>query len=250
MDRYLRNKASVVSVPITERWKYYIAREYFASIPIIDNRENLVGLQVLLDQQIKVEPIWMEDELDEEGIAYAEYLKIRTLPGWVRISVANKLAIAATSLRMQGYILVLKAGYRPVEVQQKLFDDVLAGFRVKYPKLGDGSLMEMTRDYVSDPSQIVAPHTAGGAVDVMLRSMDNGSEVDMGCEVNKGETIAWADNDLIDEQQKKNRSVLRDAMLAAGFAPIGSEWWHYSYGDQLWAAYYDKPLAVYGIYDK
>jgi D-alanyl-D-alanine dipeptidase len=34
-------------------------------------------------------------------------------------------------------------------------------------------------------------------------------------------------------------------MLGVGFAPFDGEWWHFSYGDKEWAAYYNKPNAVY-----
>ena len=90
--------------------------------------------------------------------------------------------------------------------------------------------------------------TVGAAVDVMIRD-DTGTTVDMGCEVNQGEDIAWADYAGLTTLQTANRRILRDAMLEAGFAPLGSEWWHFSYGDQIWAAYYEKDYAIYGIYE-
>ena len=36
----------------------------------------------------------------------------------------------------------------------------------------------------------------------------------------------------ITKQQKKNRKILRDAMLKAGFKPIDSEWWHFTLKDE------------------
>lgn len=155
---------------------------------------------------------------------------------------------ASVLLKADGYTLVLKAGFRPIEVQRTLFTDVLDGFRIKYPNMPENKLVEMTRDYVSDPSQLAPPHTVGAAVDVMLRDK-NGNTVDMGCGVNQGEDIAWSDYAELTKDQKANRTLLRDAMLEVGFAPLGSEWWHFSYGDQIWAAYYDMPNARYGLYE-
>nr|WP_272876316.1 M15 family metallopeptidase [Allochromatium tepidum] len=43
-----------------------------------------------------------------------------------------------------------------------------------------------------------------------------------------------------------HRRLLLLAMLQAGFAPMPSEWWHYSYGDCYWAAYAQQPQAIYG----
>ena len=38
------------------------------------------------------------------------------------------------------------------------------------------------------------------------------------------------------------------AMVSEGFAPFYGEWWHFSYGDREWAAFYEKE-ALYDIID-
>jgi len=35
-------------------------------------------------------------------------------------------------------------------------------------------------------------------------------------------------------------------MLAEGFRVEESEWWHFDYGNQLWATHFKKPYASYG----
>ena len=42
------------------------------------------------------------------------------------------------------------------------------------------------------------------------------------------------------DEQIKNRKMLHDLMVEEGFAPFYGEWWHFSYGDREWAAFYDK----------
>ena len=34
---------------------------------------------------------------------------------------------------------------------------------------------------------------------------------------------------------KINRNLLLDVMSYAGFTQLPTEWWHFSYGDQIWA---------------
>jgi zinc D-Ala-D-Ala dipeptidase len=34
-------------------------------------------------------------------------------------------------------------------------------------------------------------------------------------------------------------------MVEAGFAPYQLEWWHFSFGDQNWAAYYGLESSLY-----
>ena len=248
MNKYLRSKTEVAAVSPADRWKYYIAREYTTSIEIRENCEPLVAKDFLVDKGVRIEPIWEDAELDEEGMAYKEFLASNELRGWSRQGSAERLIRASDIFKTRGFTLVLKAGFRPIEVQQKLFVDVLNGYRLKYPTMQENKLVEMTRDYVSDPTQLSPPHTVGAAVDVMLRNA-SGEVVDMGCEVNKGEDVAWADYQGLSPHQTANRKLLRDGMLDVGFAPLGSEWWHFSYGDQIWAAYYEKAFALYGIYE-
>ncbi len=243
---YLKTAEEIKAVPPGELWRCYIAREYFLAVPIADNQDKLASDQDMDKFDIKREPIWLDDRLDEEGVAYSKYLKKKSLPGWMRFEAAKRLKRANNSLHTQGYELVLKAGFRPLEVQWELFREVYKDMAQQNPNAGESELTNMTRDYVSDPSQICPPHVSGAAVDVMIRD-DTGNIVDMGCPVNSGQDIAWAGNTDITASQAANRKILRDAMLEVGFAPLASEWWHYSYGDQLWAAYYGKPNALYDI---
>ena len=49
-------------------------------------------------------------------------------------------------------------------------------------------------------------------------------------------------------EQIQNRALLRDLLLRQGFAPFEGEWWHFSYGDREWAAYYNKDNAIYDVF--
>ena len=52
-------------------------------------------------------------------------------------------------------------------------------------------------------------------------------------------------SDLISQPQMKNRKILYDAMINAGFVNYPLEWWHYSYGDRMWAAYSKRTECFY-----
>jgi len=43
-----------------------------------------------------------------------------------------------------------------------------------------------------------------------------------------------------------NRKVLLDVMKKNGFVNYPGEWWHYSFGDRMWAAYLRKKVCHYG----
>ena len=44
-------------------------------------------------------------------------------------------------------------------------------------------------------------------------------------------------------EQKKNRFILRDAMLASGFIPLENEWWHFIVDPEPYPeTYFDFPI--------
>ena len=43
----------------------------------------------------------------------------------------------------------------------------------------------------------------------------------------------------------QNRRLLYHLMTSAGFANNPTEWWHFSYGDQMWAKLTNQPSAFY-----
>ena len=40
--------------------------------------------------------------------------------------------------------------------------------------------------------------------------------------------------------------LVDESLINAGFVNYPAEWWHFSYGDKLWAAYSNKKSAMYG----
>ena len=74
-------------------------------------------------------------------------------------------------------------------------------------------------------------HTRGSTVDLTLITKDGGF-VDMGGTFDLFSEISHPDYKKISKKQKKNRQILRDAMVKAGFNPLDSEWWHFTLKDE------------------
>lgn len=167
----------------------------------------------------------------------------------VRRTLAKKLARLNEQLESK-YQLRLKIvyGYRHPQIQQQYFDARRAVLAKENPGIVAIKLDELTHSFVAIPS--IAGHPTGGAIDVTL--VDRQGEIDMGTAI-----ADYSDPSKIrtfstrcTRQQKKNRQILLNAMLSQGFAPFYGEWWHFSYGDREWAAFYDIPSALYGTVDK
>ena len=93
------------------------------------------------------------------------------------------------------------------------------------------------------------PHSTGAAVDLTLSSSD-GTPLAMGGEIDAIDAVSEPqhyagreDSDALCWHQR--RQLLAEVMGAAGFAQHPNEWWHYSFGDQLWAWRKGAAVAVY-----
>ena len=135
------------------------------------------------------------------------------------------LAVAAEDLRKQGYRLLIWDTYRP----QKAVDNFVKwindpndeGNKTFYPDLKKSDLL--AGQYIMEKSG----HTRGSTVDLTLIKTD-GSFVDMGGTFDLFSEISHPDYKKLTRKQKKNRQILHDAMIKAGFKGIDSEWWHFT----------------------
>ena len=77
-------------------------------------------------------------------------------------------------------------------------------------------------------SGIGGGHQSGGAVDLTLCDRE-GRPIDMGT-----------------GYMEHNDSTATYSMEETGFVNYPSEWWHFAYGDRMWASYKHKRHAIYG----
>ena len=135
------------------------------------------------------------------------------------------LSVAAQDLRNQGYRLLIWDTYRP----QKAVDNFVEwindpnndGDKTFYPDLKKSDLLK--GNYIAEKSG----HTRGSTVDLTLIKKD-GSFVDMGGTFDLFSEISHPDYKKLTREQKKNRKILYNAMIKAGFSGIDSEWWHFT----------------------
>jgi zinc D-Ala-D-Ala dipeptidase len=143
----------------------------------------------------------------------------RDMPCLLRRSVAERLALAARSLRAQGFRLLAYDCWRGPQAQRALWK--------AHPIRGS----------VADPSR-GSLHQRGVAVDVALTDLA-GEPVEMPTGFDAFGPDAAADAPLPEGPAKAHREALRAAMHAAGFRVNPAEWWHFS---RLWG--WRWPVAV------
>jgi len=164
----------------------------------------------------------------------------------LRQEVVKRLNLASQSLP-KNFSLVLKAGHRPMEVQRKEIKLNMQKFLEHNKEATQHEALVHARTFIDDPEIKLPSHCCGSAVDVDVFDSNINMLVDFGCPINTTTEAAYMHSDSISEQQKSNRLTLLRAMLTAGFAPTFVEWWYFSYGDSVWAYFYDRPKSLYGL---
>jgi D-alanyl-D-alanine dipeptidase len=182
------------------------------------------------------------------GISFsAKRMSVNSACFLVRIGVARRLRQAA-ALLPRGIRLHFEEGFRPRALQSQLFSEYWKVVALQFPNLDYDGIFERVTCYVADPAGI-PPHSTGAAVDVTLVN-EEGAELQMGSSSDDTPTLNGDRNftfcDSVGERERQNRGVLYYAMSTAGFVNYPAEWWHWSFGDQYWAAKTGKSYAIYG----
>lgn len=173
------------------------------------------------------------------AILYDDFpLPARTGP-LVRRGLVDRLRAARAALP-EGVDLVVLDGWRSRGFQAALREHYLS-------TQGD-----IGTQYVAavDDDALRAGHTTGGAVDVTLGW--RGVPLALGTDYDAFTALAHPaafERAGADERVRDLRRLLAAVMTDAGFAPYPVEWWHWSWGEQWWAAVTGSPQAHYDVVD-
>lgn len=178
---------------------------------------------------------------------------------WMRRAVAERLSAIDAQLKPHGLRVFVLDAWRPRAVQAYFHDVWMPQrLRAQRPDLEGPALWAEVERYWSAPTVDAAspaPHETGAAVDVTLM-IEGGAALYMGAVFDDPTPLAAPDffehaggdaMALSTEEARGNRRLLHWLMVEAGFAAHPDEWWHFSYGDQMWATLTGAPEALYGL---
>lgn len=232
----------------------------YHQIPIQECCEPLVEIPL---QMFAVESPHAYEKL---GAIYGKYS-----PYYLRRGVIDKLIQAQNYLQLirPNWRIQIFDGYRPVAVQQFMVDYSFAA-ALQERGLTEAELSPQQRQEIwqivyeiwavpSVDEKTPPPHSTGAAVDVTLVD-DGGQIVNMGSPIDelseRSHPDYYVNNSHPDAiQYHAHRQLLKDVMLKAGFQRNPREWWHFSFGDQMWAWLHnqsnsvDSVTARYGRYE-
>lgn len=141
---------------------------------------------------------------------------------WLNYIAAKKLLKAQKSLQKDGYSIVLYDAYRPRRVSETLYN------MISHSELADdmGGAVE---NYIA----LRSAHNKGVAVDITLKSLKTGKELQMPSDIMtlglESSEQSWYYKTT---QAGKNARMLREYMTDAGFVYLPSEWWHFQDGNR------------------
>ena len=181
---------------------------------------------------------------------------------WARQTVLAKLVAVSDLLYGRGLTLIVWDAWRPAAVQQALYDGYTETLRAAHPGLSSDALAALVQEFVARPNSDPLrppPHLTGGAVDVTLGDAD-GKPLWMGTEYDdftpraytryfETPSIGTPPRELPlddgDTHARDRRRILYHAMTKQGFTNYAAEWWHFDYGNRLWAQTVGQP-PLYG----
>lgn len=163
---------------------------------------------------------------------------------YARSEVIARLCSAAKHLKEKsGQKLFIYELYRSPENQEKLRNRDREEIVQAHPEYNEAQILAALNRVSAGVGG--SGHQTGGAVDLTICDA-NGTALDMGTRYLEHNEKTQTGYKGINEEQRRNRNLLVQVMRAAGFVNYPGEWWHFCYGDKMWAAYARKPYAIYG----
>lgn len=227
-----KNLNQIKETELSKRIKLFIPEKVYNKVLIKEDKDRLINLERYSKEQgfvVIIELVW--DKMDIEKCL-------------ARSTIADKIKNISKKLSGIDNDLVLKITdvYRPIKLQKRIFREVYNKIKKESGKKGEDLYLEVTK-FVADPKN-VPPHSTGGAVDLTIFDLKNKCDLNMGTKINEISEKTETFSNKINETQRKNRKLLFNLMISEGFVNAPTEWWHYSFGDQYWGAFYGKD-AIY-----
>lgn len=197
----------------------------FQVVPVVDNGDDLV------DVRDRLRTLWVYSWLGFSGLPPAVLL---------RSGLIERL-VSANAALPPGFEIVVLDGWRSRSFQEEV--------RSYYA----GSSGNDIAGFVADPNadaRSIPPHVTGGAVDLTL--CWRGAALGLGSDFDEFSRAASADaalTGLISARAHDLRGVLGRALTDVELVSYSLEWWHWSYGDQLWASTTGRSHAIYGEWE-
>jgi predicted amino acid racemase/D-alanyl-D-alanine dipeptidase len=166
----------------------------------------------------------------------------------VRRAVFDKIGRISKRLDEEDKTLIIRSAWRSFEHQRLLWEERVDSLQKEYPKKQIEEIEELVSYFIAPPSKSM--HSTGGSVDALIYDLKNDCIMRFG--TNDGLKINLNDkcypyHPYITPEAKNNRNLLIGLFEEEDFVVNLKEYWHFDYGNVIWAIEKGKEHAIYGI---
>lgn len=144
---------------------------------------------------------------------------------YLRAPAASALSKVQDELQKEGLGLKIFDAYRPYSVTVKFWELIHDERYVAHPAKGSG-------------------HNRGLSVDLTIIELKTGKELNMGTGFDHFSDTAYHSFKQLPANILQNREKLKNFMMAQGFVPLETEWWHYAWPNNENYEVLDLPFST------
>lgn len=165
----------------------------------------------------------------------------------VREDILEKIGRISRRLDALNKILIIRSAWRSIDHQKLLWDANFNFFQKQHPEKTFEEVREIVSYFIAFPRESM--HATGGAVDALIYDVDKDNVLDFG--TNKGLKIelskmCYPFHPEINAEAKINRALLIGLFESEDFVCDVKEYWHFDYGNAIWAIEKEKEYAKFG----
>lgn len=166
----------------------------------------------------------------------------------IREAIFEKIGRISKILDKENKKLIIRSVWRSFAHQKLLRDRRVKIIEKEHPNKLEKEIIKIVSYFIA--SEEKSMHSTGGAVDALIYDlkkdcvMDFGNNDGLHLELNK---ICYPFHPDITSQVRKNRELLINLFDKEGFVVDPKEYWHFDYGNIIWAIEKGEKYAKYGI---
>lgn len=167
---------------------------------------------------------------------------------YVREAIYEKIGRISDLLTKRNKKLIIRSVWRSFEHQRMLRERRIKSLQIEHPEKGAKEIDKIVSYFIAP--EMESMHATGGAVDALIYDLKNDCVMDFG--TNDGLIIdlnkkCYPYHPDISALAKANRKELIDLFHEEDFVVDLKEYWHFDYGNVIWAIEKEKDHSFYGI---
>ncbi|MCF6352965.1 MAG: D-alanyl-D-alanine carboxypeptidase family protein [Cyclobacteriaceae bacterium] len=167
---------------------------------------------------------------------------------FVREALVEKIGRISKFLDKEDKVLIIRSVWRSFEHQQLIRQRKAAFLQKIHPDKSPEEINEVVSNFIAPRTK--STHATGGAIDALIYDLKNDCVMDFG--TNNGLNIdlnkkCYPYHPDITPQAKKNRKLLISLFEKEDFVCDLVEYWHFDYGNVIWALEKGKKYSIYDI---